>query len=314
MLPFRRLLISDLLYPALIGLAAGLAAVVYTLAQPNVFRSTARILAADQRTSAGGFGNLAAAAAAVGVSVPGQETADAAYVDILNSEWMRTQLLTTTFAFQVPGGPFRRPIQVHQPLQEFLKAVTPEAGIRALRSRITITRDLKTRLITLSAETVSPELSRLLVQRMATLLEAFITERSQTRGGNKARFARERLKEARIALEQAEKEFRGFLETNRNYSLSPDPSVRLQGGRFEAELKLRQQIVLTLSLSCEQALMDEKNDMPILNVLDKGGLPQEKSGPHRSNTVLTTSFLAFALSWALFNRSRIQTWIVPRTH
>jgi hypothetical protein len=100
-------------------------------------------------------------------------------------------------------------------------------------------------------------------------------------------------------LAQTEEVLRAFLDGNRNYLMSPDPAVRLKGMRLESELKLRTQIVTTLAIAREQALLEEKNDMPILNVLDAGNLPIEESGPSRFFLVMVTLLLGFfaSLSW-----------------
>jgi uncharacterized protein involved in exopolysaccharide biosynthesis len=113
----------------------------------------------------------------------------------------------------------------------------------------------------------------------------------QNRGRNKAHFASERLKEAATSLGQVEHEYQGFWSENRNYTQSQDPAVRLRGAHFEADLKLKQQVLAALTLSYEQAIVDEKNDMPILNVLDDGNLPIEKSGPRRSIYIAVSFFL-----------------------
>lgn len=66
-------------------------------------------------------------------------------------------------------------------------------------------------------------------------------------------------------------------------------------------------LVATLALSFEQALMEEKNDVPILNVLDGGNLPLEKSRPKRSVFVALAFLLASAGVWAYGNRAWIRS-------
>ncbi len=272
---------------------------------PNDYRSTARILPADAR-GGGGIGQLAAAAAAaVGVSIPGQESADVAYVDILNSRWLRESLLQSTFTFQEKGWYFGAVSERTMTLLAYLQAKNLDRGILALRSHITISRDLKTKLLSISVETTSPELSREVTRKCVALLEEFVLRKSTSRGGAKAVFAEKRLQEARDSMAQSEDEFRKFLLGNRNYQTSSDPDVRLKGIRMEGELKLRTQLVTTLALSREQALLEEKNDMPILNVLDEGNLPIEKSGPARMQLVMFAAIAVFigTLALSLFSRS-----------
>jgi uncharacterized protein involved in exopolysaccharide biosynthesis len=79
------------------------------------------------------------------------------------------------------------------------------------------------------------------------------------------------------------------------------------GSRLETELKLRQQLVATLAVNREQALIEEKNDMPILNVLDPANLPIQKSKPARLIAVIIGMLGVCAASWLLFNREWLRS-------
>lgn len=293
--------------PLKAGFLAALATALVTLALPNQYTSEARILPADQRAG-GGLGMAAAAAAAVGVMIPGQDSPDAAYVDILNSYTLRKELLETPFQFTVRTWYFGRPQARSQTLYAYLGKSNLDRAMRALKERITITRDFKTKLLTIAVQTESPELSQQVAQRLAHLLDDFVISKSQTRGGAKATFTEERLRDARSDMDRAEAAFQAFLEGNRNYLASADPAVRLRGLRLENDLKLRTQVVTTLTIAREQALLEAKNDMPILNVLDAGNLPIDKSGPARSQAVLTTWFLVSLLVLGIQERR----WVLDR--
>lgn len=292
--------------PLQIGFAAAVVTAVITLFLPNHYKSEARVLPIEAKGMGGGLGNLAAAAAAFGVSVPGGDGSDANFVDILNSRSLREKLLETEFTFKERAWRFGDEQPQKETLLRYLMAANHDRGVGALRGILLVSRDLKSRVITLTAETKSPELSQQVVRRALELLEVFIQEKGRTRGGAKAAFAERRLEEARMDMAQVESDFRRFLDGNRNYLLSADPSVRLRGMRLEAELKLRQQLVTTLALSREQALMEEKNDIPILNVLDPGNLPIDKSKPVRSRLVFLAFFLVSAGAWAWFNREWVR--------
>ena len=77
--------------------------------------------------------------------------------------------------------------------------------------------------------------------------------------------------------------------------------MRLKGSRLETELRLRQQLVTAIAMNREQALLEEKNDIPILNVLDPGNLPIDKSRPTRSVMVVFASLLVGLGSWIWLN-------------
>lgn len=306
----RQLMASDLARtlkrPVQVGLGVAVLTALLSLLMPNQYRSEARILPVETKTLGGaGLGSLTAAAAAFGVSLPGGDASDANFLDILNSRTLRERLLQTEFTFHARSWRFGREKARTETLYAYLEEANIDRAVRALGGRISVSRDMKSKVITLAAETPSPELSQKIVQESLRLLEAFVQQKGRTRGSAKAAFAEARLAEARREMAEAEDAFRRFLDSNRNYTMSFDPDVRLKGLRLETELKLRQQLVTTLALNREQALMEEKNDMPILSVLDPGNLPVDKSRPGRSVLVLNALLLAGAAALAWQERRRL---------
>ena len=297
---------SSLKMPVQWALAAGLLTAVIVLFLPNYYRSEARLLPVESKGLGGSLGGLATAAAAFGVSVPGGEGNDANFVDILNSRSLKEQLLQTEFQYHVRSWRFGAEHLERGTLYAYVDEKNMDRAVKKVGEILSASRDLKSKVITLGAETKSPELSQQVVQRAGKLLEAFLQEKGRTRGGAKALFAEARLADARTEMDQAEEAFRRFLEGNRNYQSSLDPAVRLRGTRLESELRLRQQLVTTLALNREQALLEEKNDIPILNVLDAGNLPIEKSKPARSVIVLAVVFLVGAGGWVWLNREWVR--------
>ncbi|NWJ41638.1 MAG: hypothetical protein HXX12_11800 [Geothrix sp.] len=280
-----------------IGLAIGLLTGIVLLLLPNQYKSETRILPAEQR----GGGGAGYAAAAMGLSIPGQESPDAVLVDILNSRTLREALLRSRFRFGIRSWYFGATETREQSLYDYLGKRNLDRAVKALQKRISVSRDIKTKLITISVETESPQLSQEVARQVVALLDEFVSSRARTRGGVKAAFSEKRLVEARDEMGRSEASFHAFLEGNRNYLLSSDPAVRLKGQRLENDFKLRTQVVTTLTIAHEQALIEEKNDMPILNVLDEGNLPIEKSGPPRSLAVGLAVALGISMSWAIAN-------------
>ena len=294
---FLRLVLVPRLKPAI--LVAAVVAVI-SICIPNYYRSEARFLPVESRMPSG-LGQLAATAAALGFGMPGQDGTDSNYVDIIRSRWLRESLLNSEFEFTEPGRLWSKDKHYKTTLLAYLKARDIDAGVGKVGKIVSGSKDIKTRMLVLSAETRSPELSRQLVLRATSLLEDFLITKGRTRGGAKAVFAAARLEDARQELARSEIAFKNFLQGNRNYSTSADPVTRVEGLRLEADLKMRQQMVVSLTLNHEQALMEEKNDMPILNVLDPGNLPIEKSWPSRSLFVLA-GFVAGLLGGIAWSR------------
>lgn len=299
---------ASLKKPAQWAIAAGLLMALVTLFMPNYYRSEARLLPVESKSLGGNLGGLASAAAAFGVSVPGGDGSDANFVDVLNSRWLREQLLRTEFHYHIRSWRFGAEREEGQTLIDFLHAQNIDRAVQGIAGVLSVSRDMKSKVITISAETPSPELSQQIVLRAGKLLEEFFQMKGRTRGGAKAAFADARLAESRREMETAEDTFRRFLEMNRNYQSSVDPSVRLKGSQLEADLRLHQQLVGTLAINREQALLEEKNDIPIVNFLDPGNLPIDKSRPARATIVSMVSMFVGAAFWVFLNRR----WIINR--
>lgn len=282
--------------PLLVGCVFAVLALGITSLIPNAYLSEAKILPADARGMSSLNGGLAAAAAAVGVNIPGQDSADVAYVDILNSRWLQEKVLLDTYEFQIPGKWFRSASVRKERLIDYLECTNVDRAVLSLRRHLAVTRDIKSKLLTITFETTSPDLSAKVVQNMVKTLEYFILNKSTTRGRIKVSFVEKRLEDANMARDEAESAFAKFLASNRNFQTSSDPQVRLTGAKLENELKLKNQVVSSLAVGREQALLEEKNDMPILNVLESGNLPIEKSGPHRVTITLLAGLAGLILA------------------
>jgi uncharacterized protein involved in exopolysaccharide biosynthesis len=234
-------------------------------------------------------------AAALGVNIPGQDSADSNFVEILNSRSIREALLNARFVYHQSKGRFGKSKEYSKTLMAYLAAPNLDKGVSLLGTIISASKDNKTRVLTISVETQSPDLSMQVAQKSMQLLESFVLTKSQTRGSVKARYAESRLADARAERTMAEERFMAFLAQNRNYPVSTDPATKIAGMRLESELKLRQQLEMMLATSKEQALLEEKNDMPILNVMDRANLPIEKSGPARVIIALKVFFFGTIL-------------------
>jgi len=302
---------ASLKKPILWALAAGVLTALVTLLLPNYYASEARLLPVESKSLGGNLGGLASAAAAFGVSVPGGDGNDANFVDILNSRSLKEQLLQTEFQYHLRSWRFGTERVVKGNLYDYLEESNRSKALKKLDKAYSASRDFKTKVISITAETRSAELSQLIVQKSETYLEDFLKDKTRTRGGAKAAFAEARLTDARREMDEAEDAWRRFLEVNRNYQSIADPAVRLKGARLENELRLRQQLVTTLAMNREQALLEEKNDLPILNVMDPADLPTDKSKPARSIIILAVAGLVCLGGWVIQNRHWVMARLFP---
>lgn len=291
-----------------VAIIASMIGALFSLCLPSYYKSDATLLPMDSRGT-GAMGGLAATAAAFGFGIPGQEGPETSYPEIIQSRWLRTSLLNTSFTYSRKWSLFGDTRTETKTLREYLNEPNEDQALLNLSRMLVVQRDLKSKKTVLSVETQSPELSQQIVNKTVHLLEQFLLEKSQTKGKVKAMFLAGRLVEAKQKLTTLEGAFESFMVTNRNYNQSTDPFVRLQGLRLEAELRLQQQVVATLTLNREQALLEEKNDMPLLNLLDGGNCPIEHSRPVRIQIVLFTFLVGLAATLGWFRRSWIKQTI-----
>ena len=274
------------------------------LLKPNKYRSEAKILPVTSKANsiAAPYAN---AAAMLGLGGIGGDGSDSNFTDILTSRRVLEGLLNTEFSFSIRTWRFGQPIQKKQTLLRFLRAKNIDHGCLLLGQQFGASRDLKTKVLYVSMDSTSPELCQRVVNESLKALERYIMLEGQTRGSAKASFNAMRLAEAKEIMEKAEGDLRSFASVNRNYLSSSEPAVRLMGARLERNLLLANQIVSTLAVSYEQSLLEAKNDIPVLSILDPGNLPVEKSGPNRTLNVLISFLVACVATFAYLNRLQI---------
>ncbi len=155
---------------------------------PDYYKSEARILPAEAK-GPGGLGQLAGLGAALGMNLPGQEGPEATYVDVLSSRWMKEQLLTSEYVFHLRSWRLGAERQERQTLLAYLGLRNLDRGVARLDNLLVANRDFKTKMLSISLETRSPELSQQVIRRAVANLETFVIERSRSRAGVKAAFA-----------------------------------------------------------------------------------------------------------------------------
>lgn len=303
--PFR--LLPSLRRPAQVALLTGLATAVLTLLLPNGYRSEARILSDTGHPGAAGGQRTGVWAPTAPPETPGsrEDGPTVIYADILRSRRLAEQLLLGNYSYGLRRWRLGRERQVRGTLQDYLGTANLDQSQGPLRSLLAVQRDLKSGLLTISAETRAPQLSQQVVQRAVAGLGAILVELSQASGVKRARFTEDRLREAQGRYRELAGNFEAFQERNREWETSPAPGVRFRGQQMKAELDLWRQVGANLTLNHEQALLEAQNDTQTLLLLDPGSLPVEKSRPARSLIVFAAMCAAGAGSWVYRNRTTI---------
>jgi uncharacterized protein involved in exopolysaccharide biosynthesis len=296
------------------ALLAAVAAAAVTICLPNRYRSEARIL-----SDAGHPGGASPMRTGVWAPTAPPETPafredgpTVIYVDILKSRRLAEQLLQQPYDYTDRTWRFGRPRRVRGTLLDYLEATNVDRAMGSLRRLLSVQRDPKSGLLTIAAETRSPDLSMQVVRQAAGHLREALVEFSQAAGKNKARFTLGRLEEARATYDDLARQFQAFQDANRNWDTSPAPGVRFRGAQIKERLDLWKQVVANLTLNHEQALLDAQNDTQTLLLLDPGNLPLEKNRPARALIVFAAAAAAGAGSWAVHNRNAILNRILAK--
>ena len=263
----------------------------------NNYRSEAKIMANENKRGAS-LGGLSSAAEMLGMSLPGGgQGSDPVILEILRSRTLMEHLLASRFDFDLKKYYVGPTLHRSETLGSFIQARNADRAVTGVRRMLLVQKDLKTGLITVTVDSPSPSLSRQVNERTLAFLNDWVLKRNQTRGSIKAKYAAERRVDAERAFQEAEARFSRFLQSNRNYQQSSDPSVKLEGFRLEQEAKLNFQLLTNVRLMEEQARMDEKDNMPIINIIDPPNEPIDKAGPGRTFYVLGWMLCMAAFRW-----------------
>ena len=293
---------------------AGLAAAGVAVLLPNRYRSEARILS-DTGHAGGGAAlrtGVWAPTAPAESMVSREDGPTVIYADILKSRRLAEQLLLAQYDYLDRAWRFAPPRRVRGTLMGYLGAADLDRAMGPLRSLLSVQRDGKSGLLTIGAETTSPELSQQVVRLAAESLREILVELSRAAGQDKARFTQGRLEEVQGRYADLGRQFERFQDGSRNWETSADPAVRFRGTRMKQDLDLWRQVVMNLTLNHEQALLEAQNDTQTLLLLDPGSLPREKSRPSRAFIVFTVAAAVGAGSWAARNRAAITRRILAK--
>jgi hypothetical protein len=298
--------------PLALALCGGLAAGVASVFIPDTFRSEARILQdAGRGASHGMLGVWAPSAPPV---IPGtrEDGPSVVYAEILKSRSVAERVLLSEYVYETRRWRFGKPRLTRGTLLGYLGSPDPDRAQGGFRRLLAVERNPKSGLLTLAAETTSPELSRQVVARVLEELGRVLVDLGQAEGRVRARSAQERLQEAGAAYATQLEALRRFQDSSRNWETSASPNVRLQGSQLRERLELWRRVCENLTLNREQALLEARNEAQTLLVLDAAALPRGKCRPHRSFIVLGAMVLTGAGSWAFANPERVKNLFITK--
>jgi len=297
-----------LAFAALAGLLAG----CLSLLLPDQFRAEARILPdAGHAGSPGHTGIWAPTAPPV---VPGtrEDGPTVIYDDILRSRRVADGVLSAVYEYGVRSWRFGPLRSRRGTLLQYLGAADVDRALGDFRRLLRVERNPKSGLLTVTAETRSPELSLQVVRLATEELRRALVDLAQAEGRNRARATQARLEEVGAICSARDEAFQRFQDANRNWETSASPNLRYQGLRLREQLVLWRRVQENLTLNQEQALLEARNDAQTLLVLDAGDLPRAKSRPHRSFIVFGAMVVTGTATWAALNRTKVHDLFIAK--
>ena len=107
-------------------------------------------------------------------------------------------------------------------------------------------------------------------------------------------FIEEQLVNAKKDLYESEENLSDFMKTHS--VVDDDPEDFTQRARLTRNIEVNTQVYITLKQQFELNKIEELKEKPVINILDIGDIPTEKSKPYRILIILTATSIAFFLS------------------
>jgi uncharacterized protein involved in exopolysaccharide biosynthesis len=229
---------------------------------------------------------LAGIAGQFGISLgaDGQQSAQF-YASVLRSPEIMNRVLVDRFVDPRPGAR-----SDSATLLELLEiegdslAEQLHSGRKAMQGRMSTSIDHQTNIVTLSIQSEYPLLASVVANRFIAFLHEFNATARQSQARERRRFTESRLTEARRELLDSESAVMRFYERNRTWQQSPQ--LTFEHERLQRQVRITQEVTLTLQREYEAARIAEVNDTPVLTVLYPATPPQEKTGPRRRLMVM----------------------------
>jgi uncharacterized protein involved in exopolysaccharide biosynthesis len=252
--------------------ACVLATAVVMLTRPRTYTSEA-VFMPQVRKAASPLSGLAAQFGLVGLGGLGAEPGQspAFYVDLLTSRRILEQMATTSYEFTENGRRYRGTLISLYDLGAEHPARALDLTVHRVRSNIAVERrNREAGTIKVAVSSEHPALSKLMADRLLSLIDEFNSEQRRSQATAERRFVERRVAEVKEDLQDAENRLQRFLLRNR---VAESPELTFDRERLTREVALRNQVYTTLVQAFEQARIEEVRDTPVLTVVEPPAEP-----------------------------------------
>lgn len=271
---------------------------IYALLSDPWYKATVNLLPTEGGSNRilNQYSNLAALA---GINLGG-DTGDkyALYPEIIKSNFILDRILKHKFKTKT----FENPVtlfefwdtEIDSSKKNWRHKMYEEAKIKLKENYINVSIDKLNNLLTMDIMVPrDPLLAANLANFILEQLEIYNKHYRHYKASDQKRFINQSLHDTKISLAKAEKNMRGFLEENRDYT---SPEKKLQYERLETELDVQRNLYVELRKQLELAKIAEIKETETLDILNRAVEPIKKFKPKRLIILIIFALLGFVIS------------------
>lgn len=173
--------------------------------------------------------------------------------------------------------------------------------VNALRSRIMVSVDKKTSVVTLSVNMQDPLIAATLTDTVMVKLQNYITDYRTNKARHDLKFTQKLYDEARQNYFTAQQAYADYVDMNQNISLR---SVQTKQERLQNEMNLAYNLYNQTAQQLQLAKAKVQESTPVYTVVQAATVPLQASKPSKMMILIGFVFLAGVASvgWILFGR------------
>lgn len=274
------------------------AGIIYALLAPEVFSTSSLFVTKTGKQSGGNLGQLASLA---GINIGNSGTVDPSdYLDkVIQDKTFLVTLFDRKWLLKGDSLPLEQILEIKNdttiPNCEHVYYMNKIDIVR--KSKIlTLKKDPKTNLLTLTSTTLDPQLAFDLNVFTINYLSNYIRNSIKSQAKEKRIFIEERINESMKELERSEDALAKFRGNN---IITSSPQMILEEARLARQVAMNQEIYIQFKKQYELAKIEELDDQPLIQVIRGADVPIERIKPKRAMIVLISfvcgAFIGIAL-------------------
>lgn len=267
-------------------------AVVYCFLAKETFTTQTLFFTKTNNSSNSSFSNLASLA---GITLGGKNNVDPSdYLDkVIIDKWFLSSILNKKWKFKEDS------LYLHQIWELEPDTTLPDWKYRYEMEKleyvraqqvITIKKDKKTGILSLIVKAPDPVLAYDLNLYIIEKISDYIRNSIQSQAKEKRMFIENRINEVKIDLENGENALALFRERN---IASSSPKIILEEMRLTRDVTMNQEIYIQFQKQYELALVEEKDDQTLVQIIKNPEIPIYRTTPKRKEIVLLSCFIGF---------------------